>query len=173
MDKEISGQKFMEELELFQAVMIWANNPDNIDLHIVAHEVTQCYGGPEEGGWWYHAGEPVESVVIRTCFHPWLPGKCDCGYVDNGYDDEDHQDDEEHICNYFNDSPSTMEFATVLEKAFPSFLRIQKVYNELEKKWLPEKSKCAFHSASSRGYKHEVSIQLDSEGYPKQRPYYS
>jgi hypothetical protein len=25
------------------------------------YQVSQQYGGPEEGGWWYDAGEPVED----------------------------------------------------------------------------------------------------------------
>ena len=27
------------------------------------YEVGLCYGGPEEGGWWYDAGTPVEAWV--------------------------------------------------------------------------------------------------------------
>ena len=30
--------------------------------YVNAYEVARCYGGPEEGGWWYNSGEPVESV---------------------------------------------------------------------------------------------------------------
>jgi hypothetical protein len=29
---------------------------------ITVHEVWQNYGGPEEGGWWYTAGEPVNRM---------------------------------------------------------------------------------------------------------------
>lgn len=28
------------------------------------YRVSRCYGGPEEGGWWYDVGEPLESVRI-------------------------------------------------------------------------------------------------------------
>ena len=38
------------------------------------YELAQAYGGPEEGGWWYTYGEPVESTAvinlrqsIKTC----------------------------------------------------------------------------------------------------------
>ena len=38
------------------------------------YELAQAYGGPEEGGWWYTCGEPVESTEvvnlqqsIKTC----------------------------------------------------------------------------------------------------------
>jgi hypothetical protein len=30
--------------------------------YVNAYAVTQHYGGPEEGGWWYRAGEPIASV---------------------------------------------------------------------------------------------------------------
>ena len=29
-----------------------------------AYWTDRLYGGPEEGGWWYEAGEPVQSVLI-------------------------------------------------------------------------------------------------------------
>jgi len=39
--------------------------PDPLFVHVTAYSVTQHYGGPEEGGWWYHWREPVESVKVR------------------------------------------------------------------------------------------------------------
>jgi len=30
------------------------------------YEIEQRYGGPEEGGWYYTAGTPVESVRVQT-----------------------------------------------------------------------------------------------------------
>jgi hypothetical protein len=30
------------------------------------YSVTRCYGGPEEGGWWYDEGEPVESLCFSS-----------------------------------------------------------------------------------------------------------
>lgn len=30
-------------------------------FYIHKYEIAQCYGGPEEGGWWYKAGEPVQQ----------------------------------------------------------------------------------------------------------------
>lgn len=37
--------------------------PDGRKLKYFVHKysVGQVYGGPEEGGWWYEAGEPVED----------------------------------------------------------------------------------------------------------------
>lgn len=32
--------------------------------YVNAYCVTRHYGGPEEGGWWYNAGEPLASVPI-------------------------------------------------------------------------------------------------------------
>jgi hypothetical protein len=33
-------------------------------LYVNLYRVTRHYGGPEEGGWWYNAGEPLASVPI-------------------------------------------------------------------------------------------------------------
>jgi hypothetical protein len=34
--------------------------------YVNAYRVTQAYGGPEEGGWWYDEYEPLESVVVES-----------------------------------------------------------------------------------------------------------
>lgn len=34
-------------------------------LHVNVYEVDRCYGGPEEGGWYYDCGEPVASRVVK------------------------------------------------------------------------------------------------------------
>jgi hypothetical protein len=34
-------------------------------LYLAAYEVERCYGGPEEGGWWYDAGRVVGCVKLR------------------------------------------------------------------------------------------------------------
>lgn len=31
---------------------------------ITIHQTYQCYGGPEEGGWWYTKGWPVQTICI-------------------------------------------------------------------------------------------------------------
>lgn len=31
-----------------------------------AYEITQAYGGPEEGGWWYYVHEPIESIRVTN-----------------------------------------------------------------------------------------------------------
>lgn len=31
---------------------------------VTAYEVDRCYGGPEEGGWWYDTGRVLESVPV-------------------------------------------------------------------------------------------------------------
>lgn len=34
--------------------------------YVNAYSVARCYGGPEEGGWWYDAGEPLASVPVES-----------------------------------------------------------------------------------------------------------
>lgn len=41
---------FLEEIE-----------PDFKRWYIHKHDIAQEYGGPEEGGWWYNTGIPVED----------------------------------------------------------------------------------------------------------------
>lgn len=39
--------------------------PDGKKLVFVnAYSVCRCYGGPEEGGWWYDSGRPLASVPV-------------------------------------------------------------------------------------------------------------
>jgi hypothetical protein len=33
-------------------------------VYLNTYRIWQSYGGPEEGGWWYESGEPVQSVLI-------------------------------------------------------------------------------------------------------------
>lgn len=33
-------------------------------VYLNTYEVHQAYGGPEEGGWWYDCGTPVQSVLL-------------------------------------------------------------------------------------------------------------
>ncbi len=33
-------------------------------IYVNTYETTRSYGGPEEGGWWYTEGEPVDSDVV-------------------------------------------------------------------------------------------------------------
>lgn len=35
------------------------------DIYVNVYAVTRHYGGPEEGGWWYNAGELLESVACH------------------------------------------------------------------------------------------------------------
>lgn len=34
--------------------------------YVNAYAVDRMWGGPEEGGWWYDTGEPVESILFET-----------------------------------------------------------------------------------------------------------
>lgn len=35
-------------------------------VYLNTYEVQSLYGGPEEGGWWYESGSPVQSVLLST-----------------------------------------------------------------------------------------------------------
>lgn len=35
-------------------------------LYVNAYSVTRHYGGPEEGGWYFNAGEPLASIPIKA-----------------------------------------------------------------------------------------------------------
>jgi hypothetical protein len=51
----------MEEQE---AQAVEAEKPE---LRFVnAYAVDRCFGGHEEGGWWYDSGEPLASIPART-----------------------------------------------------------------------------------------------------------
>jgi hypothetical protein len=42
-------------------------NADGLPIVFVnVYDVTRHYGGPEEGGWWYDAGEPILSIVCTS-----------------------------------------------------------------------------------------------------------
>lgn len=31
---------------------------------VTVHRVDHCFGGPEEGGWWFQTGEPIENICV-------------------------------------------------------------------------------------------------------------
>ena len=37
--------------------------------YVNVYAITRHYGGPEEGGWWYNTGEPIESRVATDEHH--------------------------------------------------------------------------------------------------------
>lgn len=42
-------------------------------VYLNTYEIWQAYGGPEEGGWWYDCGSPVQSILISDQeFDEWL-----------------------------------------------------------------------------------------------------
>jgi hypothetical protein len=45
-----------------EVVEMYNNEVTPLIKFINVYEVERCYGGPEEGGWWYDVGEPVASV---------------------------------------------------------------------------------------------------------------
>ena len=40
--------------------------PDPPKLYVNCYMIDQAYGGPEEGGWWYTVGRPVESRLAEN-----------------------------------------------------------------------------------------------------------
>ncbi|QDP62793.1 MAG: hypothetical protein Tp158DCM1229571_107 [Prokaryotic dsDNA virus sp.] len=43
----------------------WYKEFDNQDpITIQVHNTWQRYGGPEEGGWWYEEGEPLNTIFV-------------------------------------------------------------------------------------------------------------
>ena len=59
--------------------------------YVNVYSMTRHYGGPEEGGWWYNAGEPLASVPVEVGPPPaWVPeAGIGAGYPD--YSDADKQ----------------------------------------------------------------------------------
>lgn len=40
--------------------------PSHGQRYVNIYSVDRFFGGPEEGGWWYDAGEPVGSIPCRS-----------------------------------------------------------------------------------------------------------
>lgn len=44
----------------------WTRYQAEYPRYLNVYRVEQSYGGPEEGGWWFDTGEPLESVVVDS-----------------------------------------------------------------------------------------------------------
>lgn len=45
-------------------------------VYLNTYEVQNLYGGPEEGGWWYEAGTPVQSILLSLQdYGEWMDGQ--------------------------------------------------------------------------------------------------
>ena len=44
----------------------WELAPIEMAVYLNTYEVHQAYGGPEEGGWWYDCGTPVQSILLSS-----------------------------------------------------------------------------------------------------------
>jgi len=40
--------------------------PDQRPLYVNVYLIDRCYGGPEEGGWWFDRGFPVASIPFES-----------------------------------------------------------------------------------------------------------
>lgn len=47
---------------------LMGHEPDKFadEAYVNVYAVGQAYGGPQEGGWWFDVGEPVESIKVRS-----------------------------------------------------------------------------------------------------------
>lgn len=48
------------------------------------YEVHRCYGGPEEGGWWYDAGIPVHTEIVWRPLAPMVAARLENEYSNEG-----------------------------------------------------------------------------------------
>jgi hypothetical protein len=48
------------------ALRLYELKHHGIRPRLTVYEVERCYGGAEEGGWWYDAGTPVKNTTIRV-----------------------------------------------------------------------------------------------------------
>lgn len=62
----IRGNSYDYAYELFHSARdeMITNQVDTSCLYLNAYELERCYGGPEEGGWWFDSGTPVLSYWV-------------------------------------------------------------------------------------------------------------
>ena len=48
-------------IHLYKNFCEWEGKPPTT---VTIHQVFQCYGGPEEGGWWYNEGHPEVTHCV-------------------------------------------------------------------------------------------------------------
>ncbi|HUU88866.1 MAG TPA: hypothetical protein VMX17_14095 [Candidatus Glassbacteria bacterium] len=68
--KEVSiKQTFSEFVFLFECPKCGKfieKDCGGIIKYVNAYAETRCFGGQEEGGWWYNCGEPLDSVSVTS-----------------------------------------------------------------------------------------------------------
>lgn len=48
-----------------------------MSVYLNTYETWEAYGGPEEGGWWFECGTPVQSILISDQdFDEWIKAAC-------------------------------------------------------------------------------------------------
>jgi hypothetical protein len=50
-------------------------------LYVNVYLVTQCYGGCEEGGWYFDASQPLASIPIDSDYIPGQEYYCEDGHI--------------------------------------------------------------------------------------------
>lgn len=44
----------------------WVSPDGDQQFFVAVYSVSRCYGGPEEGGWWFDAGELVRQTAVNS-----------------------------------------------------------------------------------------------------------
>jgi hypothetical protein len=117
-------------------------------LYIHKYEVSQQYGGPEEGGWWYEAGypvkdwQPIEVHLTQKIITPVVFGSMP-DYVEE-WDDEPAY----HLCRKYNAAEETRQ-AKECKYGYTSVLSSRETF-----------------------YAYEISESPYPKAYPEVRPHY-
>ena len=121
-------------------------------MYVNVYRIARCYGGPEEGGWYYDVGEPVASIPVgltnseRETLHEQFVRDNDL-QADSWWPVDDY---EEFIQS------------AVREKARAVFERTEKQFPYTRNRW-----------SVLGGDDHDVTIENEfAQPFPKERPYY-
>jgi hypothetical protein len=140
-----------------------------VRLYLNVYAVTRHYGGPEEGGWWFNAGEPLASVPFEGKQLDGCPtilqhGYCAC-HSENGV--------------YLKSNPAfdpegdEAEMANVPEHLHVSYDRAVVMAKRLElEKMFADVAEGNIYSMRG-GVAVEVQIQSEvAAHWPRERPHY-
>lgn len=60
----INNETEHERRQRFEGWYDRYSEAEEVPTIITVHRVHDQWGGPEEGGWWYQIGEPIENICI-------------------------------------------------------------------------------------------------------------
>jgi hypothetical protein len=155
-------------------------------LYINVYAVTQHYGGGEEGGWWFLAGEPLASVPVkaerkRGCGrHCWQCKQAELETMDESGQtmtfcrSEPTEDDEQYAEN-LSEYKRKLFFTTLQEKFHftpANFDDIKRRKAELMEMFAHE-NHGKVTQADGRGREVEIRIEDHmAQAWPQRRPHY-